>query len=456
MTITTDTITGLPPSLLDRARSDWGADWAFRAMLVISVPVFYVVGRQQWFIRDDWAFLLSRNTLRQTQGNAAWLLTAQDGHWMTPPLLMYRALDNLFGLESYWPYLILNLAMHIGIVLLVRIACRRWGVSAWTTTLLCSILLLFGSGWENIVFAIQITYNLSLLCFLAQVLLVDHDGPADRRDWIGAGLGVIGVMSSGFGPFFIAGMIVLLALRQRWTALLIAVVPQGLAYGWWYLAWETDYAADAIPGPRSQVPAFAVRGISATFESLTALAPLAGIAILGALAVTMLPDNTGRVRSALVAMWATTVLMFLGVGLHRIGFGVLSAGASRYQYMAAAMLIPCLGLAIERLAVWSVAGRRAAQIVLACAIVLNVGWLQTSGAEWAARAAESKDLFELIAGSELAAQVPPTTRVDSFNPDVNVGWLSYLVAKNAITPRSPTTPAEIARVRAALGLDPAG
>ena len=41
---------------------------------------------------------------------------------------------------------------------------------------------MFGSGWENIVFAIQIVYNLSLLAFLVQLVLIDHDGPPDRRD----------------------------------------------------------------------------------------------------------------------------------------------------------------------------------------------------------------------------------------------------------------------------------
>ena len=52
----------------------------FRVALVASLVLFYRAGMQQWFIRDDWAFLLTRPLLRQQQGNAAWLLTAQDGH----------------------------------------------------------------------------------------------------------------------------------------------------------------------------------------------------------------------------------------------------------------------------------------------------------------------------------------------------------------------------------------
>ncbi len=46
------------------------------------------------------------------------------------------------------------------------------------------LLLVFGAGWENLMFAVQIVYNISLLAFLGQSLLVDHDGPVDRRDWV--------------------------------------------------------------------------------------------------------------------------------------------------------------------------------------------------------------------------------------------------------------------------------
>ena len=437
---------------LARVAGDTGAEWAFRVALAVSAVVYWVVGRRQWFIRDDWAFLLSRQALRATRGIDDWLLTAQDGHWMTPPLLVFRGLQNLFGMGSYWPYLTVNLALHVGAVLLVRMLCRRWGVSPWTSTLLCSILLVFGGGWMNIVFAVQITYNLSLVCFLAQVLLADHDGPIDRRDWLGAALGVLGVMSSGFGPFFIAGMAALLVLRGRWRAAAIAVLPQGLAYAWWYLTWASDIASDTVPGPRSQVPAFAVRGLTATFESLVAIPALGAVALLGALAMVFTPALSRRVRTGLAAMWVTATLMFLGIGVQRIGFGIQSAEESRYQYMAAMVLVPAVGLAVDRLARWSPGVHRATQVLLAVSVVLNAGWLQVRGAEWAERSAATRRLFELVAGSGLLDDVAPDRRIDDYNPDVNAGWLGYLVQEGVVTPRTPTTPEEIAEVRRALGL----
>ena len=44
------------------ARSDDGARWGFRAVLVVSVILLYIVGRHQWFIRDDWQFVFTRDT----------------------------------------------------------------------------------------------------------------------------------------------------------------------------------------------------------------------------------------------------------------------------------------------------------------------------------------------------------------------------------------------------------
>jgi hypothetical protein len=325
-------------------------------------------------------------------------------------------------------------------------------VSPWTSTLLCSILLVFGGGWMNIVFAVQITYNLSLVCFLAQVLLADHEGPIDRRDWLGAALGVLGVMSSGFGPFFIAGMAALLVLRGRWKAAAVAVLPQGLAYAWWYLTWASDIASDIVPGPRSQVPAFAVRGLTATFESLIAIPALGAVALLGALAMVFTPALTRQVRTGLAAMWVTATLMFLGIGVQRIGFGVQSAEESRYQYMAAMVLVPAVGLAVDRLARWSPGVHRATQLLLVVSVVLNAGWLQVRSAEWADRSAATRRLFELVAGSGLLDDVAPDRRIDDYNPDVNAGWLGYLVQEGVVTPRTPSTPEEIAEVRRALGL----
>lgn len=429
------------------------ARWGFRLAIVAAVVVFVFIGQRQWFVRDDWGFLLSRNALHRERGWQAWLFEAQDGHWMTPPILMYRAVHLLFGIDSYWPFLVMVLAMHVGIVVLAHELCRRAGAAPWTAALLCGVLLVFGNGWENIVFAIQITFNLSLLAFLAQVVLVDHDGPRDRRDVAGAAIGVIGVMSSGFGPFFVLGVGVLLGLRRRWQALAIAVIPQGLAYGWWYLTWQSDPASDRTGGSIVDVPRFMLRGLTSTFNSLTILPGLGVVAIVASLAVIAAKQRLSREQTLLIALWATTLAMLAGVGLHRVGFGIQFAASSRYQYVIAMLCAPAIACAFDLL-------RRVRQVPLIAAgfavIVLagisNANSLRINAERWADQSQQQKHTFELIAGSPLFPQANPALVPYAPSPDVDIEALHPLIAQHAITPRAPASETDLQRVATMLGL----
>ena len=54
------------------AASDDGARWGFYLALLGAVVVLYVGGRNQWFIRDDWALLLTRDGLHlRTAGSTS-------------------------------------------------------------------------------------------------------------------------------------------------------------------------------------------------------------------------------------------------------------------------------------------------------------------------------------------------------------------------------------------------
>ena len=413
---------------------------AFRIALLAAAPILYLVGRRQWFIRDDWAFLLTRPLLRRQDGNAAWLLTAQDGHWMTPPLLVYRLIQNVFGIGSYWPYLLPTMALHVTAVCLVRALSKRHGVSGWTTTLLCALLLLFGSGWEDIVFGIQLVYNISLVAFLAMLLLVDHDGPADRRDIVAAALGVLSITSSGFGPFFLVGVGLLLGLRRRWRALAIAVVPQSLLYAWWWLTWGADPVGATSAHSLIGSIKYARLGLTATLNSVTGQILLAGAAFLGIVGMCVWKQLAWHRRSVLIAMCLTVVAMFVGIGYQRAGLGIESATASRYQYMAAMLLVPTLGLAVDQLRRFDRRALLLAYALLALALVQNVRLLVRSGDDWSDRAAQARHLFEQVATDPRSLTVDQSLRISTFNPDVTIGSLRYLAAEGAIAAGVPVDP----------------
>lgn len=431
------------------AGSDAGATWAWRVALVLAVPIFYFVGRHQWFNRDDWAYLLTREQMRASHGWDEWLFVPQDGHWLTLSILVFKGTLATFGLDSYWPFLLLALLSHTGAVLLVRVLCRRVGVSAWTTTLIATMLLLFGSGWHNLTFAIQVCYSLSIVCFLGQLLLADHDGPADWRDGVGAVLGLISVMSSGFGPIFMAGVAVLLVLRRRWVALAVGVGPQALAYAWWTLAWNRGSETAVPPGRESDVPAFVTRGITGTFEALVGFPALAGVAIVATVAMLFGGAAWGS-RRVTIALAATVVVMFAGIGWQRIGLGVASADSSRYRDVAALLIAPAFGLAVDRSRRLGPEFLAAARLVVLTALVLNVGLLRSASQTFGSASRYEQRVFGLVVGSGRMAELDPQHIPVPNSPDVNVAELPLLLAEGAIVARQPVDAAEQATLDAAL------
>lgn len=430
--------------------SDSGARWAFRLAVVLAIPVWFVVGRKQWYIRDDWAFLLTRPRLHQQFGIGEWLFQPQDGHWMSPPILIYRATQLLFGLGSYWPYLVPLLALHLGIVLAVRALCRRAGATEWTTTMVCAVLLVLGSGWENIMFAIQITYNMSLLAFLVHLLLADHDGPIDRRDVLGVIIGLVGVMSSGFGPFFIAGIGALLLVRRRWKAAVLATLPLALAYGWWWIRWGADPAADRNPGDKLQVPMWAGRAMRATLHGMTGHIVIGVLATL-AMFVALFGESVSVAgRRLAMVLFGTCSFMFLGIATQRVGLGMQLAASSRYVYMGAMLLGPAFALGIDvarrsQPALWT------ARLVLVGSALVNISWLDNQSTAWAQMAANERTTLELLTGSpQLTATLDPEFRPLPFSPDLRIGDLPTVVAEGAVVPRVPVTDFDRALLRLAL------
>ena len=441
-------------AVTERSTDRW-ANRVFWIGLAVGALLLLAIGRKQWFIQDDWSLLITRERLRHDSSGLYWLNFPQDGHWLAVPAFIWYVTMSWFGLDSYMPFLVPMIAAYLGCVVLLRVLCRRVGVTAWTTTIVCVMLAMFGSGWENLVWAVQLCYFLSLLAFLAHLLLVDHEGRLDWRDGLAALIAIIGVASSGFGPFFLFGAAVMIALRRRWWALL-TVVPAGLAWLWWFVVYSSDEAAQRKPGSRARVPEFAINGITGTFDALVGALPVTGLAILGCIGVLAWKrDQLGQLATVF-ACTATAIVMFLGIGYERVGFGVTTASSSRYVGIAAVLLAPLLALAVDQLGRLGNPALIAGRVLLVVAVEVNAGKLWTIGSNWAQKSAGDRDLMELIAGSPQAAQVDPLIRPIPLNPDIRVRDLSRLVELGAITPRVPTTPEEIARVDEALGLTPAG
>ncbi len=70
---------------------------------------------------------------------------------------------------------------------------------------------------------------------LGQMLLANHDGELDRRDWIGLALGGLALLCSGQAPPVILATGLAVWWRRGWRPAAFHTVPLGIIYAVWYV-----------------------------------------------------------------------------------------------------------------------------------------------------------------------------------------------------------------------------
>ena len=225
--------------------------------------VFYMsISRPMWFYLDEWDFLANR-----TGGNLDDLFRAHNEHWVTLPVLVYRAMWSIFGINTYRPYQLLIVLMHLGAALLVRTVMRRVGVRPWTATVVAGAFVFFGSGYQNIVLPFQITLVGSLVFGLVHLLLATHDGPLDRRDWFGLAAGLAGLMCSGVGVSMVVAVGFAVLLARGWRLALLHTVPLAAVYLLWY-RWIGHVGYNGYRARPGQVVSFVRSLVAASFRAM--------------------------------------------------------------------------------------------------------------------------------------------------------------------------------------------
>ena len=92
-------------------------------------------------------------------------------------------------------------------------------------------------------------WGASLVLGLTHLLLADHDGPIERRDWLGLLAGLAGVLCSGLAVTMTLVVGLAALIRRGWRAALFHTAPLGLLYVVWWLAFargEYSTANDSI------------------------------------------------------------------------------------------------------------------------------------------------------------------------------------------------------------------
>jgi hypothetical protein len=408
-----------------RVSSERAALVTFAVVEVAALPVVFVMVRDRWFWNDDWAFLSHR-----LQWDPHVLLGHYYGHWSTLPNLVYWALWSTVG-ARYAVYQLFGITLHLVAAALLRSVMRRAGASPWMSTVIAGAFIFFGTGAENIAVAFQIVFVGALVFGLVQLLLADHDGGINGRDWLGLLAGLAALLCSNVAIPMVAAVGGAALIRRGWRTALFHTVPLAVVFVVW---WSTvgNHPSSLLRATPSEVVRFVGIGIGAVFGGL------GDWWFVGALLAVMLGvgwwllepwrSRERLARQSQTIALAVAAVLFLGItALERAdpaleGLGPAAGRRSRYVYVAAAMLLPALAVAATAIV------HRWRSLVIPVTIVLLVG---VPGNVVRLRDYNSLFPFEsyrhdvlALATSPFADQVPATMPVPV--PDaqgMTMGWL---------------------------------
>ena len=418
----------------------------FVTLEAIALPLMLHWGHNIWFNADDWDFLAARKV-----GDLGDLMRPHFGHWTTIPVIAYRLTWWLVGIRTYTPYLFLVVASHLIVTALLRTVMRRSGVGPWLATLGAAVILFFGSGAENVLVSFQITFDAALAFGLCQLLLADHDGPLDRRDWLALLSGIAALLCSAVGLTTVAIVGLAVFLRRGWRPALFQTGPPALIFLVWnHTAPKGQSTAIWKATSPWAVVKFVLVGLDTTFARSSQL-PGAGILLAALLLIWLLFARGPRAREALrgqaaapVALLVGAIIFLLATGFFRSSqatlLGHAPAGASRaklsrYVYVVAALALPAVTLAADRII------RRRPRLTVAVVAVMAIG-IPGNIAQFSHYAstptanAATRERFLVDAAIPLATQLPrslrPQTRFAARRDD----WLAPRRSEVGSCPRT--------------------
>lgn len=327
-------------------------DGIFAACVVATVPlVLFVLGKDQWFLRDEWFVLAGPDGLHLFEPNAG-------AHWIAVPRLIYAALWHVFGITTYWPYQLANVLLHLLAIVMLRVILRRSGVGPWLATAVAAPLLLFGPGAQAIVFGFQVGFTGSLAWGLTQLVLADTEGGFKRRDLLALLCGLLAITSSGVGVTTSIMVGIALVLRRNWRMAAIQSVPLLVIYAIWV---KVEHASSAGPAGRptiTQLLRWDLDTIVATFTALTYFTVVTWllVAVLVVGFAVALRQCRDRPWAEVRRQWAMPIALLVAIvafasstGLGRSYSGAEGAASSRYVYLQAVLLMPAVALCAQAL-----------------------------------------------------------------------------------------------------------
>jgi len=320
------------------------------AVVELAVGVLLAVRtRHEWFFVDEWDFLARRVGRDAPVG----LLVPHNEHPSMLPILVWRAVFDVFGVRHYAPYMAVVIACHLAVVATVWLVARRSGAGPGACLVAAAVMATAGVGWEDMIWAFQIGMVGSLLASWAGALLTDHPPGtpvAGRRRLVATWV----VLTAGLAcsavsvPLLVLPLLVAGARRGVRAALVVVAVPAVLFCSW-YAVWGRDGVSASRGFVPLAMPGYVVHGLSTALDGLTGIVGTAAVVlVLVVLGLRSRLLGAGRTRTATAGLVGVLAL-YLFIAIGRASLGDAQAQASRYAYLSAALVLPAAAVGLQRL-----------------------------------------------------------------------------------------------------------
>jgi hypothetical protein len=328
-----------------RLLADGGAAlpaWPILGLLCLASAITMVaLGSRLTFFNDDWFFLLGRPGFTFNS-----LFAPYNGHLNLIPVLTWKTLVELFGLDSQVPFRIALAALNSALAVLVFVFVRER--AGQLLGLVAAALLLFlGPGWEALIFLSPSVLVGSLTTGVAALLVLERDTP--RRNLLACGLLVVSILTSNLGLAFVVAGVVAVAVRRRPSQAWLPAVPALLFCVWYLVKGREAHETDITLGNIARLPGYVLDSISSGLASLAGLTQVGGgdydplawgrpLLALALVATVLWFRRGGRPSPFALVIAAAALTFWLLAGADFTPPGD-EPTASRYQLVSAVFLI---------------------------------------------------------------------------------------------------------------------
>lgn len=245
----------------------WRADgWRVAAVAAFAVAAAVIFAWQTklGFILDEWDFLLGR---RGSDPDV--FLLPHHEHIAIAPIVIYKVLLAVFGMESAQPWHVLSLVMFLATIALVFTWLRE-RVGEWLALAGVLPLLVFGAAWDNVLWPFQIGFTGSILGGIGALMALERG--SRRADGVACGLLTLSMAFSSLGIAFAAAAAVAVVTAPGWRRRAWIVVGPAALFGLWYLGWGREAESAVSWSNLATAPGYVLDGFASSLSSLFGLA----------------------------------------------------------------------------------------------------------------------------------------------------------------------------------------